>query len=207
MSSEAFILSGIRTPIGAMGGVLSEVPAPELGSISIKKALELGGVNPESVCEVIMGNVVAAGIGQNPARQAAIRSELPVSVGATTVNKVCGSGLKAVMMATQAIRLEESQVVVAGGMENMTRAPYLLPKARQGYRMGNGELIDAMIHDGLWDVYGNKHMGTYGDQCAAKCNLSKKDQDDFAVRSHTRARKAIADGIFKDEIVPVTITV
>ncbi len=205
MASDAFILSGIRTPIGGMGGTLSEVPAPELGSISIQKALELAGVKPESVSEVIMGNVVAAGLGQNPARQASIRAGLPVSVGATTVNKVCGSGLKAVMMATQAIRLEESQIVVAGGMENMTRAPYLLTKARQGYRMGNGELIDAMIHDGLWDVYGNKHMGTYGDQCAAKCNLTKQDQDDFAVRSHTRARKAMADGIFQHEIVQVSV--
>ncbi|MGF1582911.1 MAG: thiolase family protein [Gemmataceae bacterium] len=205
MASDAFIISGIRTPIGAMGGALSEVPAPELGSTSIQKALELAGVKPESVCEVVMGNVVGAGLGQNPARQASIRAGLPVSVGATTVNKVCGSGLKAVMMGTQAIRLEEAQIVVAGGMENMSRAPYLLTKARQGYRMGNGELVDAMIHDGLWDVYGDKHMGTYGDQCAAQCNLSKQDQDDFAVRSHTRARKAIADGVFQNEIVPVEV--
>ena len=152
-----------------------------------------------------MGNVVGAGLGQNPARQAAIKAGLPVSVGATTINKVCGSGLKAVMLATQAIRLGYSHVVVAGGMENMSLAPYLLPQARQGYRMGNGVLVDSMIHDGLWDVYGDKHMGTYGDQCAAKYGFTKQAQDDFAVRSYTRARKAAAEGVFDDEIVPVEI--
>ena len=154
-----------------------------------------------------MGNVVGAGLGQNPARQAAIGAGLPVSVGATTVNKVCGSGLKAVMLADQAIRLGEAGLVVAGGMENMSRAPYLLAKAREGYRMGHGELFDAIILDGLWDVYGNKHMGTYGDRCAARYGFTKQAQDDFAVRSHTRARKAIQDGIFAAEIVPVEITV
>jgi acetyl-CoA C-acetyltransferase len=132
---------------------------------------------------------------------------LPPAVGATTINKVCGSGLKAVMLADQAIRLGEAAVVVAGGMENMTRAPYLLPRAREGYRMGHGELLDAMIVDGLWDVYGDKHMGTYGDRCAAEYGFSKQDQDDFAVRSHTRARKAIEQGVFAEEIVPVEITV
>ena len=154
-----------------------------------------------------MGNVVGAGLGQNPARQATIYAGLPTSVGAVTVNKVCGSGLKAVMLADQAIRLGDASLVVAGGMENMTRAPYLLTKAREGYRMGNGELVDAMIQDGLWDVYGGKHMGTYGDQCAAKYSFTKAMQDDFAVRSHTRARKAIDEGAFKNEIVPVDITV
>jgi acetyl-CoA C-acetyltransferase len=207
MANEAFIITGIRTPIGAMNGVLATVPAPELGAICIKQALKNAGLAPDQVDEVIMGNVVGAGIGQNPARQASIKAGLPPSVGATTVNKVCGSGLKAVMLAAQAIRLEEAQVVVAGGMENMSLAPYLLTKARQGYRMGHGELIDAMIQDGLWDVYGNQHMGVYGDRCVVKCNLTRQDQDNFAVRSFTRARKAVVDGVFKDEIVPVSITV
>jgi acetyl-CoA C-acetyltransferase len=207
MAAEAFIVSGIRTPIGTMGGALTEVPAPELGALCVKQALQLAGVKPDGVDEVIMGNVVGAGLGQNPARQASIGAGLPPSVGATTVNKVCGSGLKAVMLAAQAIRLGEANAVVAGGMENMSRAPYLLSKARQGYRMGHGELLDAMILDGLWDVYGNQHMGTYGDQCARTVGLTRKDQDDLAVRSHTRARKAIADGAFKAEIVPVPVTV
>jgi acetyl-CoA C-acetyltransferase len=159
------------------------------------------------VDEVIMGNVVSAGQGQNPARQATLKAGLPVSVGATTINKVCGSGLKAVMLAAQAIRLGDARIVVAGGMENMSRAPYLLPRARQGYRMGNAELVDAMIHDGLWDVYGNKHMGVYGDQCATHAKLTRADQDDFAVRSFTRARQAAADGVFKSEIVSVPVVV
>ncbi len=207
MAEEAFVIAGIRTPIGALGGALAEVGAPELGAICIKKALELANVKGEQVDEVIMGNVVGAGLGQNPARQAAIKSGLPVSVGATTLNKVCGSGLKAVMLATQGIRLGDASIVVAGGMENMSRAPYLLLKARQGYRMGNDTLVDALIHDGLWDVYGNQHMGTYGDRCAKQCHLTRQDQDDFAARSFMRARQAQADGTFKDEIVPVPVVV
>jgi acetyl-CoA C-acetyltransferase len=207
MSGEAFIVSGCRTPIGSLGGALAETTAPDLGALCVKQAIQVAGVKPEGVDEVILGNVVAAGIGQNPARQAVIRAGLPASVGATTINKVCGSGLKAVMLASQSIRLGEAQVVVAGGMESMTRAPYLLPKARQGYRMGHGELLDAMILDGLWDVYGDKHMGIYGDRCAEKCGLTREDQDNFAVRSFTRARKAIAEGVFKEEIVPVPVTV
>ncbi len=207
MGTEAFIVSGVRTAIGALGGAFAEVPAPELGAVCIKQALQNARVEPGAVEEVLMGNVVGAGLGQNPARQAAIRAGLPPAVGATTVNKVCGSGLKAVMLAAQAIRLGEAQVVVAGGMENMSRAPYLLTKARQGYRMGHGELFDAMILDGLWDVFGDKHMGVYGDRCAQKCNLTREDQDNLAVRSFTRARKASADGIFKDEIVAVPVTV
>jgi len=206
MAGEVFIVSGVRTPIGSLGGVLAEVPAQELGALCIKQALQNAGCMPDSVNEVIMGNVVGAGLGQNPARQAAIRAGLPPAVGATTVNKVCGSGLKAVMLAAQAIRLGEAQVIVAGGMESMTRAPYLLTKARQGYRMGHGELLDAMILDGLWDVYGDKHMGVYGDRCAEKCNLTRADQDNFAVRSFTRARQASAEGVFKTEIVPVPVT-
>src|SRR4051812_32951685 len=205
MAEEAFIVAGVRTPIGALGGALSTVPAPKLAATCIKVVLEKAKVSPADVDEVIMGNVVSAGVGQNPARQASIYAGLPVSVGATTVNKVCGSGMKAVMLASQAIRLGEADVVVAGGMENMSLAPYLLPGARHGYRMGNAELIDSMIHDGLWDVYGQKHMGIYGDQCAAKYEFTKQAQDDFAVRSYTRARKAMADGTFDEEIAPVEI--
>ncbi len=207
MASEAFILSGIRTPMGALGGALAEVPAPELGAIAIRQAVQLAGVQPGAIDEVIMGNVISAGLGQNPARQAAIRAGLPVAVGATTINKVCGSGLKAVMLATQAIRLGEAQIVVAGGMESMSRAPYLLLKARQGYRMGNGELFDAMILDGLLDAYGAQHMGVYGDRCAERCSFSREELDNFAVRSYTRACKAAAAGIFKDEIVPVPVMI
>jgi acetyl-CoA C-acetyltransferase len=199
------ILAGVRTPIGAMNGALAGVPAPRLGALCIAEALRRAGVPGERVDEVLMGNVVSAGLGQNPARQAALGAGLPAAVGATTVNKVCGSGLKAVMLGDAAIRLGEARVVVAGGMESMTRAPYLLMKAREGYRMGHGELIDGMIQDGLWDVYGNKHMGTYGDQCAARFGFTKADQDDFAVRSHTRARAAIESGAFAVEVVPVEV--
>ncbi len=207
MAGEVFIVAGVRTPIGSLSGALAETPAPELGAVCIKQALHNAGCKPDRVDEVIMGNVVSAGIGQNPARQASIRAGLPPAVGATTINKVCGSGLKAVMLAAQAIRLGEAQVIVAGGMESMTRAPYLLAKARQGYRMGHGELLDAMILDGLWDIYGDRHMGVYGDRCAQKCNLTRADQDNFAVRSYTRARKAITEGVFKSEIVPVPVTI
>ena len=203
MIPQALILSGVRTPIGSLNGALASVPAPELGSLCIKEALERAGVGPEEVDEVILGNVLSAGMGQNPARQASLGAGLPVSVGATTLNKVCGSGLKAVMMAAQAIRLGDAHLVVAGGMENMSRAPYLLTKARQGYRLGHAEVLDAMIHDGLWDVYGNQHMGVYGDRCAEKYGFTRADQDDFAVRSYTRAQKAVTEGVFKEEIVPV----
>jgi acetyl-CoA C-acetyltransferase len=205
MSRDALIIAGVRTPIGMLGGALSEVPATELGAICIKAVLEKAHVEPQSVDEVIMGNVVSAGLGQNPARQAAIGAGLPVSVGATTVNKVCGSGLKSVILASQAIRLGEADVVVAGGMESMSRAPHLLPQARQGYRMGSGELVDSMLVDGLWDAYSDKHMGEFGDVCAQKYGFSKEMQDDFAVRSYTRARQAMVDGTFGDEIVPVEI--
>jgi acetyl-CoA C-acetyltransferase len=207
MSNEALIVEGVRTPIGAMSGSLAAVPATQLGATCIQAVLARTKVDGSRIDEVIMGNVLGAGQGQNPARQAAIGAGLPVSVGAVTVNKVCGSGLKAVMMAADSIRLGEAALVVAGGMESMSRAPYLLTRAREGYRMGHGELLDSMIHDGLWDVYGNKHMGTYGDRCAQKYSFTKGEQDDFAVRSHTRARRAAADGIFARELVPVSITV
>jgi acetyl-CoA C-acetyltransferase len=205
MTREALIVDGVRTPMGSLGGALSTIPAAELGAQCIKAVLEKAKIPADEVDEVIMGNVVSAGLGQNPARQAAIKAGVPVSAGAMTINKVCGSGLKAVMLATQSIRHGHSGIIVAGGMENMSLAPYLLPQARQGYRMGNGILVDSMIHDGLWDVYGDKHMGTYGDQCAAKCGFTRQDQDNFAVRSFTRARKAVAEGVFDDEIVAVTM--
>ncbi len=207
MSQESLIVAGLRTPIGALNGSLASISAPQLGSACIKELLSKTGVDGAEVDEVIMGNVVSAGIGQNPARQAAIFAGLPTHVGATTINKVCGSGLKAVMLADLAIRLDEAGLVVAGGMESMSRAPYLLAKAREGYRMGHGELLDSLIVDGLWDVYGQKHMGTYGDRCAREFGFTRQEQDDFAVRSHLRARKAIDDGIFASEIVPIDVTV
>jgi acetyl-CoA C-acetyltransferase len=192
--------------MGAMNGGLASVPAPQLGAASIRALLERTGVTGKSVSEVIMGNVIAAGLGQNPARQAAIFAGLPDSVGALTVNKVCGSGLKAVMLADQAIRAGDATLVVAGGMESMSRAPYLLTKAREGYRLGHGELLDSMILDGLWDVYGHKHMGSCGEICAAKYHFTRTEQDDFAVRSHTRAAQAIATGAFDAEIVAVDVS-
>ena len=206
MSDKSVIVTGVRTPMGAMGGALASVSAPQLGAACIKALIARTGISGGAIDEVIMGNVIAAGVGQNPARQAAIFAGLPESVGALTVNKVCGSGLKAVMLADQAIRAADAGVVVAGGMENMTRAPYLLTKAREGYRLGHGELLDALIVDGLWDVYGQKHMGTCGDACAFKYEFSRREQDDFAVRSHMRARQAIGEGAFDAEIVPIEIT-
>jgi acetyl-CoA C-acetyltransferase len=203
MKAEAMIVAGARTPIGSLGGALSTVPAVDLGAACIKAVLEKSKVPADEIDEVIMGNVVAAGLGQNPARQASIKAGLPVKAGATTINKVCGSGLKAVMLAADGIQLGNARVVVAGGMESMSQAPFLLPHARQGYRMGDDVVWDSMIHDGLWDVYTNKHMGTFGDQCAAKCGFDKNAQDDFAVRSFTRARRAVAEGVFDDEVVPV----
>jgi acetyl-CoA C-acetyltransferase len=206
MSEGSLIFAGVRTPMGAMGGSLASVPAPELGAACIKALVSRAVVAGNIIDEVIMGNVIGAGLGQNPARQAAIFAGLPKSVGAVTVNKVCGSGLKAVMLADQAIRAGDAEIVIAGGMESMTRAPYLLTKAREGYRLGHGELYDAMILDGLWDVYGQKPMGTCGDLCASQYGFSRQEQDDFAVRSHTRARRAIGEGVFRDEIVPMEIT-
>lgn len=200
-----WIVDGVRTPIGAMNGLLASVPAPRLGAACIAALVRRTGIDPASVDEVILGNVIGAGLGQNPARQAALFGGLPNSVGATTVSKVCGSGLKAVMLGDQAIRLGEAGVVVAGGMESMSRAPYLLTRARSGYRLGHGELIDAMIQDGLWDVYHQKHMGTCGDACASTFGMTRQEQDDYAVRSFLRAREAMAGGVFRDEIVPVEV--
>jgi acetyl-CoA C-acetyltransferase len=203
MATSIVLAGGVRTPIGAFGGALAEVPAPALGAAAIKAAIARAGVPIEQIDEVIFGNVVSAGLGQNVARQCAIGAGLPVSIGATTVNKVCGSGLKAVMMAAQAIAAGEAAVIVAGGVESMSRAPYLLDKARNGYRLGNGELVDAVIRDGLWDVYNNLHMGTCGDRCAAKFGFTRAQQDDFAIASYKRALAAQAAGVFAEEIVAV----
>jgi acetyl-CoA C-acetyltransferase len=203
MLKQVYLAGASRTPIGAFGGAFAEVPAPVLGAAAVKAALQRSGVALDAVDEVIFGNVVSAGLGQNVARQVTIGAGIPVSVGATSVNKVCGSGLKAVMLAAQAIQCGDASVVVAGGTENMSRAPYLLDKARTGYRMGNGELIDSMIRDGLWDVYNNVHMGTCGDRCATKFSFTRQQQDDFAVASYKRALATIASGAFVDEIVAV----
>ncbi len=205
-TGSALIVDGVRTPIGSLNGALSSVPAPDLGAACVRGLIERTGLDPGTIDEVIMGNVVSAGLGQNPARQAAIAAGVPTSVGAVTVNKVCGSGLKAVMLAGQSIRLGEAEAVIAGGMESMSLAPYLLPGARQGYRMGHGRVVDSMIHDGLWDVYGEEHMGHYGDSCALEYRFSREMQDDYAVRSYTRAREAAADGAFDGEIVPVDVS-
>lgn len=204
MTTDIFLTGGVRTPIGSLGGALADVPATALGAAVINAALERAGAKPADVDEVIMGNVLTAGVGQAPARQAAIGAGLPVSVGATTVGKVCGSGLKAVMLAAQAIQCGDASLVVAGGMESMSRAPYLLPKARQGYRMGNGELVDSMLFDGLIDAYSGQSMGACGDACATKYHFTRQQQDDYAVASYQRALAATRDGIFAREIVPVT---
>ena len=202
---HAVIVSAVRTPMGSFNGSYSSVPATKLGSLAIAEAVKRLQLPGDRIDEVLMGCVLSAGLGQAPARQAAIGAGLPHSVGAVTVNKVCGSSLQAVMMATKAIALGEANVMVAGGMENMTRAPFLLEKARQGYRLGHGELTDSLIKDGLWDVYNQFHMGNAGELCAAKYRLSRQDVDDFALESYSRARDAIARGAFKKEIVPVEV--
>jgi acetyl-CoA C-acetyltransferase len=203
MTQDVYLAGAVRTPIGTFCGMFEQTPAPVLGSVVVKAALERAGVSADRVDELIFGNVIGAGLGQNVARQVAIGAGLSPSIGATTVNKVCGSGLKSVMLAAQAIQCGDAQVVVAGGTENMSRAPYLLEKARGGYRMGNGELIDSMIRDGLWDVYDNVHMGTCGDRCAEKYDLTREQQDDFASSSFKRAIEAASSGAFGDEITPV----
>ncbi len=204
-TQHAVIVSAVRTPMGSFNGVFSPVPTTKLGSIAIADALTRIHLLPERVDDVYMGCVLSAGLGQAPARQASMGAGIPNSVGATTVNKVCGSSLKTVIMASQAIALGEAKIVVAGGMENMTRAPYLLEKARQGYRLGHAELLDSLVKDGLWDVYNNFHMGRGGELCAAKYRLSRRELDDFALESYRRAQEAIATGTFKREIVPVNV--
>ncbi|MEK6802362.1 MAG: thiolase family protein [Nitrospirota bacterium] len=202
---HAVIVSAARTPMGSFNGSYSSIPATKLGSLAIAEAVKRIQLPGDRIDEVLMGCVLSAGLGQAPARQAAIGAGLPHSVGAVTVNKVCGSSLQAVIMATRAIALGEANIMVAGGMENMTRAPFLLEKARQGYRLGHGELTDSLIKDGLWDVYNQFHMGNAGELCAAKYRLSRQDVDDFALDSYSRARDTIARGAFKKEIVPVEV--
>ncbi len=205
MLDDVVIISGVRTPIGKFQGSLSDFTATQLGAIVVREAVARAGIAPAEVNEVIMGNVVSAGLGQNPARQAAIYGGIPANVGAMTINKVCGSGLKAVALAAQAVQTGNSDVVVAGGMESMTNAPYLLPNARKGYRIGNGQLIDAMVHDGLWDIYNDYHMGNTGENVAEKYGISREQQDEYALNSHRKAVSAIKECRFKAQIVPVEI--
>ena len=205
MAETVFITGGARTPIGSFLGSLADVPAAQLGATAIRGALSKSGVKADDVDEVLMGNVIGAGLGQNIARQCGIAAGLGETVGATTISKVCGSGMRAIIHAAQAIRCGDMGVAVAGGVESMSGAPYLLPRARQGYRMGNGELVDAMIRDGLWDVYNDVHMGTCGDACAAEHGFSRQDQDAFAIESHRRAKAAVERGFFARLIVPVEV--
>jgi acetyl-CoA C-acetyltransferase len=202
---EIVILGGARTPIGSFLGALASVPAPRLGATAIKCALESSRVSPDQIQQVIMGNVLQAAVGQAPARQAGIYAGIPVSAGAVTINKVCGSGLKAVMYAANDIRCDEYDIAIAGGMESMSNAPYALTQARTGYRMGPGKLVDIMIHDGLWDPYGDKHMGNCAETCVAKYGFTREQQDDFSRESYRRAQDATKTGKFKREIAIVEI--
>src|SRR5438477_10502088 len=203
--TDVVIISGVRTPIGKFQGSLSELSATKLGALVVKDAVSRAQVDPANVDECIMGNVVSAGLGQNPARQAAIRGGLPPEVGALTINKVCGSGLKAVALAAQAIQTGNSNLVVAGGMESMTNAPYLLPQARKGYRLGNAQIIDAVVQDGLWDVYNDYHMGMTAENVAEKYGITREEQDEYAVNSHRKAVSAMKECRFKSQIVPVEV--
>jgi acetyl-CoA C-acetyltransferase len=202
---DVVIISGCRTAVGKFQGSLSDLSAPQLGAIVVREAVKRAGLNSDQVDECIMGNVLPAGLGQNPARQAAIFAGLSPSTGAMTINKVCGSGLKAVALAAQAIQTGNSSIVVAGGMESMTNAPYLLPQARKGYRLGNGKVIDSMVHDGLWDIYNDYHMGVTGENVAEKYGITREEQDEFAVNSHRKAIAAWKECRFKSQIAPVEI--
>src|SRR6266498_4114051 len=202
---EAVIISAVRTPVGKFQGALKGFSATELGAMVVRESVKRAGLKPEAVDEVILGCVIQAGLGQNPARQAALRGDLPAKVSAVTVNKVCGSGLKAVMMAAQGIKLGDTEVVVAGGMESMSNAPYLLPKAREGYRLGNGVLVDSMINDGLWCAFGDYHMGCTGEVVAERYNVGRSEQDEYSLKSHRKAAAAINSGRFREEILPVEI--
>jgi acetyl-CoA C-acetyltransferase len=202
---DAVIISAVRTPVGKFLGTLKSFKATDLGAIVVRESVKRAGVAPEDVDEVIMGCVIQAGLGQNPARQAALNGGLLPAVSAVTVNKVCGSGLKAVMMAAQGIQLGDTDIVVAGGMESMSNAPYLIPKAREGYRLGNGVLLDSMIHDGLWDAFNDYHMGCTGEVVSERFNVSREEQDQYALGSHRKAADAIKAGKFEDEIVAVEI--
>ncbi len=202
---EAVIISACRTPVGDFNGSLKKVPAPQLGALVINEAVRRAGIEPGQVDELIMGCVLPAGLGQNPARQACFASDLPFSVECLTINKVCGSGLKAVMLAAQAIACKDAEVVVAGGMENMNLCPYLLPKARGGYRMGTSEIIDGMVHDGLWDVLNDFHMGYTAELIADKFGITREEMDRFSAGSYDKALSAQREGKFREEIVPVEI--
>ncbi|MCL4683499.1 acetyl-CoA C-acetyltransferase [Myxococcota bacterium] len=204
-SKDVVICSAVRTPIGSFQGAFSSLSASDLGGIAVAEAVKRSGAKPDEMERAILGNVLPAAMGQAPARQAVIKAGLPVSVGAITINKVCGSGLQAVMFARREILVGDAEVMIAGGMESMTNAPYALPNARGGYRMGNGKIIDTMIHDGLWDPYDDMHMGNCGDMVAAKYSFTREDQDAFATVSYERAVAAQKEGRFKDEIVPVTV--
>lgn len=203
--NQIVIISGCRTPVGKFQGSLSDLSATQLGAIAVREAVKRANIDPAQVDECIMGNVVSAGLGQNPARQAAIYGGLAPEVGAMTINKVCGSGLKAVALAAQAIETGNSSVVVAGGMESMTNAPYLLPQARKGYRLGDAQIVDSMVRDGLWDVYNNYHMGITGENVAEKYGIAREEQDEFALDSHRKAVAAIKECRFKSQIVPVEL--
>ena len=205
MQRQSVIVAAKRTPIGAFQGNLSSVLAPNLGAIAIKAVMEETGIDKSQINEVIMGNVLSAGIGQAPARQASIQAGLPSSVEALTINKMCGSGLKAVMLADQAIRCDDAEVVIAGGMESMSNAPYLLKHARSGQRLGHGKMIDSLVHDGLWDAYNDIHMGNCAEMLSKERSYSRESQDEFAVTSYKRAQTAQTEGVFDSEIVPVKI--
>jgi len=202
---EAVIVSACRTPLGAFNGALSGIGATKLGAMVIQEAVKRAGIEKTEVDEVIMGQVLPCGYGQNPARQAAVQAGLPYEAGCITINKVCGSSLKAVMLAAQAVQLGDAKIVIAGGMENMSLAPYYLDKARSGYRMGNGSLVDSMVHDGLWDIVNDFHMGISNDLCSEKYHVSREDQDRYAAMTYSRSVEAIADGRFKQEIMPVPV--
>lgn len=202
---QAVIISAVRTPVGKFLGALKGLKATELGAIAVREAVKRAGVNPADVDEVIMGCVIQAGLGQNPARQAALHGGLPNTVAAVTVNKVCGSGLKAIMMAAQGVQLGDTEIVVAGGMESMSNAPYLLTKAREGYRLGNGTLVDTAINDGLWCAFDDQHMGCTGEVVSERFHVSREEQDEYALNSHRKASAAIESGNFRDEIVPIEI--
>src|SRR5215813_8009229 len=202
---DVVIISGVRTAVGKFQGSLADFSAPQLGAMVVREAVKRANIDPKQVDECIMGNVVSAGLGQNPARQAAIFGGLPPEVGAMTINKVCGSGLKAVALAAQAVQTGNSNVVVAGGMESMTNAPYLLPNARKGYRLGNGQLVDSMVHDGLWEIYNDYHMGITGENVAEKYGIAREEQDEFALNSHRKAISAIKECRMKSQIIPVEL--
>src|SRR5881394_3350393 len=203
--TDIVITHATRTAIGKFGGSLAKIPAPDLGATVIRALLAQSGIKPEQISEVILGQVLTAGSGQNPARQASIKAGLPTSIPAMTINKVCGSGLKAVMLAAQAVQCGDADLVIAGGQENMSASPHLLAGSRDGFRMGDAKLVDSMIVDGLWDVYNNYHMGTTAENIARQYGITRREQDDFAAASQQKAEEAQRAGRFKDEIVPVEI--